>query len=72
MRKAPSRYPLIRHRVGSAIALKAVLNLVVRELELRETRRLFLNSKRALLRTSRRTILKKLSDCIGTRNDMRK
>jgi hypothetical protein len=34
-RKSPSQYPLIRYRVGSAAALKAVLNLVVRELGLR-------------------------------------
>jgi hypothetical protein len=67
---------LIRYRVGSAAILKlrAALNLVVRELQIAvRPKRLFLNNRLALLRTSRADhALKELSDCIGTRNSVHK
>jgi hypothetical protein len=66
---------LILYRVGSAAILKlrAALNLVVREPQIAVRPNVIFDNRLALLRTSRADhALKELSDCIGTRNSVRK
>jgi len=63
----------ISRRFRSHLKLRAALNLAVRELQIAvRPKRLFLNNRLACCEPAARTILKELSDCIGTRNNMRK